>query len=74
MTGIGDGAQVVFVPKRMVEIQHLRATITEEQPQEFASLVEDTTRRIESGFFLPHSGIRFPQNPCGNLSLHCRLP
>jgi hypothetical protein len=27
-------------------------------------LVEDTVRRIESGLFLPHSGIRFPQNPC----------
>jgi hypothetical protein len=24
----------------------------------------DTVRRIESGLFLPHSGIRFPQNPC----------
>jgi hypothetical protein len=23
-----------------------------------------TVRRIESGLFLPHSGIRFPQNPC----------
>ncbi len=28
------------------------------------SLVDDTVRRIESGLFLPHSGIRFPQNPC----------
>jgi hypothetical protein len=27
------------------------------------TLVEDTVRRIESGLFLPHSGIRFPQNP-----------
>ena len=27
-------------------------------------LVEDTVRRIESGLFLPQSGIRFPQNPC----------
>jgi hypothetical protein len=26
-------------------------------------LVDDTVRRIESGMFLPHSGIRFPQNP-----------
>ena len=38
--------------------------ITEEQRQEFATLVDDTVRRIESGLFLPHSGIRFPQNPC----------
>src|ERR1700732_3602255 len=27
-------------------------------------LVEDSTQRIESAEFLPHSGIRFPQNPC----------
>ena len=31
-------------------------------------LVEDTVRRIESGLFLPHSGIRFPQNPCTSCS------
>jgi hypothetical protein len=64
MTGIDEVAQVVFVRKRMVEVQYLRATITDEQRQEFAALVEDTVRRIESGLFLPHSGIRFPQNPC----------
>ena len=64
MTGIDAVAQVVFVRKRLVEVQYLRASITEEQRQEFASLVEDTVRRIESGLFLPHSGIRFPQNPC----------
>ncbi len=64
MTGIDEVAQIVFVRKRQVEVQYLRATITDEQRQEFASLVEDTVRRIESGLFLPHSGIRFPQNPC----------
>ncbi len=64
MTGIDEVAQVVFVRKRLVEVQYLRATISEEQRQEFASLVDDTVRRIESGLFLPHSGIRFPQNPC----------
>ncbi len=64
MTGIDEVAQVVFVRKRMVEVQYLRATITEGQRQEFATLVDDTVRRIESGLFLPHSGIRFPQNPC----------
>ncbi len=64
MTGIDEVAQIVFVRKRLVEIQYLRATITEEHRQEFASLVDDTVRRIESGLFLPHSGIRFPQNPC----------
>jgi len=64
MTSIDEVAQVVFVRKRLVEVQYLRATITEEQRQEFASLAEDTVRRIESGLFLPHNGIRFPQNPC----------
>ncbi len=64
MTGIDEVAQVVFVRKRMVEVQYLRATITDEQRQEFETLVDDTVRRIESGLFLPHSGIRFPQNPC----------
>jgi hypothetical protein len=64
MTGIDEVAQIVFVRKRLVEIQYLRATITEKQRQEFAALVDDTVQRIESGLFLPHSGIRFPQNPC----------
>jgi len=64
MTGIDEVAQVVFIRKRMVEVQYFRATITDEQREEFESLVEDTVRRIESGLFLPHSGIRFPQNPC----------
>ena len=32
--------------------------------REFEQLVEDTIRRIESAQFLPHSGIRFPHNPC----------
>jgi PD-(D/E)XK nuclease superfamily len=64
MTGIDEVAQVVFVRKRLVEVQYLRATITEQHRREFASLVEDTVKRIESGLFLPHSGIRFPQNPC----------
>ncbi len=64
MTGIADVAQVVFVRKRLVEIQYFRTTITDAQRQEFGRLVEDTVRRIESAQFLPHSGIRFPQNPC----------
>ncbi len=64
MTGIDNVAQVVFVRKRSVEVQYLRATITDEQRREFETLVDDTVRQIESGLFLPHSGIRFPQNPC----------
>ncbi len=64
VTGIADVAQVVFVRKRLVEVQYLRTTITEEQRQEFRQLVENTIHQIEAGYFLPHSGIRFPQNPC----------
>ena len=64
IAGIEEVAQVVFVRKRLVEVQYLRATISDEQRHEFAALVADTIRRIESGLFLPHSGIRFPQNPC----------
>jgi len=64
ITGISEVAQVVFVRKRLVEIQYLRTTITDQQRSEFSHLVADTIGRIESAQFLPHSGIRFPQNPC----------
>src|SRR5438128_66127 len=66
ITGIPEVTQVVFVRKRPVEVQYLRTTISDEQRQEFGQLVEDTVRRIESAQFLPHSGIRFPQNPCSS--------
>ena len=64
MTDISEVAQVIFVRKSLVEVQYLRTTITEEQRQEFGHLVEGAIRRIESADFVPHSGIRFPQNPC----------
>jgi CRISPR/Cas system-associated exonuclease Cas4 (RecB family) len=64
MTGISEVAQVVFVRKGLAEVQYLRTTITNEQREEFGRLVQDTVGRIESAQFLPHSGIRFPQNPC----------
>jgi hypothetical protein len=66
MTGISQVAQIVFVRKRLVEIQYLRTTITDEQRREFGQLADDTIRRIESAHFLPHSGVRFPQNPCSS--------
>src|ERR1039458_5174554 len=66
MTGIAEVAQVVFVRKSLVEVQYLRTTISDEQRQEFGHLVEGTIGRIESAQFLPHSGIRFPQNPCSS--------
>ncbi len=64
VSGIADVAVVAFVRKRVVEIQYLKASITDEQRQEFGQLVDSTTQQIESGQFLPHSGIRFPQNGC----------
>jgi len=64
ITGIHDVAQVVFVRKRLIEIQYLKTTITDAQRQEFSDIVHDTIGRIEAAQFLPHSGIRFPQNPC----------
>jgi hypothetical protein len=64
MTGIAEVAQIVFVRKRLVEIQYFQTTITDERRREFGQIVEDTIRRIESAQFLPHAGIRFPQNPC----------
>ena len=64
ITGIAEVALVVFVRKILVEVQYLRTTITDDQREEFGHLVGSTIRRIESGDFLPHSGIRFPQNPC----------
>jgi CRISPR/Cas system-associated exonuclease Cas4 (RecB family) len=66
MTAIAEVAQVVFVRKSLVEVQYLRTTITDEQREEFGRLVEGTIRRIESADFPPHSGIRFPQNPCSS--------
>jgi len=66
MTGIPEVAQVVFVRKRIPEVQYLRTAITEEQRQEFGQLVTDTVARIEAAQFLPHGGIRFPQNPCSS--------
>ncbi|MFY9908496.1 MAG: PD-(D/E)XK nuclease family protein [Candidatus Sulfotelmatobacter sp.] len=64
ISGISEVAQIVFVRKRIVEIQYLRTTITDAQREDFGRLVENTIRRIESAEFVPHSGIRFPQNPC----------
>jgi hypothetical protein len=68
ITGISDVALIVFVRKHAPEIQYLRATISEEQRQEFGRLAETTISQIEAGHFSPHSGIRFPQNGCVSCS------
>src|SRR5207302_10808142 len=64
VTGIRDVALILFVRKRIPEIQYLQTTITDSQRCEFGELVAHAIRQIESGHFLPHSGIRFPQNAC----------
>jgi len=64
ISGISDVAVVAFVRKRMPEIQYLKTSITDAQREEFGRLVETTVGQIEAGHFLPHSGIRFPQNGC----------
>jgi hypothetical protein len=56
ITGIHDVAEIVFVRKRLVEVQYLSTTITDAQRQEFSDIVHDTIRRIELAQFLPHSG------------------
>jgi PD-(D/E)XK nuclease superfamily len=66
ISGIAEVAQVVFVRKRLVEIQYLQTSFSNERRQEFGQLVEDTIRRVESIQFPPHSGIRFPHNPCSS--------
>jgi hypothetical protein len=68
MSGIPDVALVVFVRKHMPEIQYLKASINEEQRQEFGHLVDSAVAQIEAGQFLPHSGIRFPMNGCTSCS------
>jgi hypothetical protein len=64
ISGISDAALVAFVRKRIPEIQYLTTTISDEQRREFSQLVGATVSQIEAGQFLPHSGIRFPQNGC----------
>jgi len=66
ISGIRDVALVVFVRKRLPEIQYLKATISEAQQREFGDLITSTASQIEAGQFPPHSGIRFPMNGCTN--------
>jgi hypothetical protein len=68
MAGISEVSLVVFVRKNAPEVQYLKTTIDEDQRREFGLLVETTVNQIEAGQFLPHSGIRFPQNGCVSCS------
>ena len=42
----------------------MRATITQQQRDNFAVMVANTIGQIESAHFPARSGIRFPQNGC----------
>jgi len=64
MSGITEVAMVVFVRKRMPEIQYLRTAISEEQRREYGELVKQTIEQIQAARFLPRSGVRFPNNGC----------
>jgi hypothetical protein len=64
MSGISEVALIAFVRKRFSEIQYLKTMISDEQKQEFGRMVDATVAHIEADEFLPHSGIRFPQNGC----------
>lgn len=64
MSGIRTVALIVFIRKKLPEIQYLTASITDEQCKEYGELIDQTVSKIESGIFPPHSGIRFPHNAC----------
>ena len=59
ITGIPNVAFVVFVRKRLVEVQYLRATITQEQRQRIRQMVASTIRQIEAAQFLPPAASAF---------------
>ena len=74
ISGISDVAQVVFVRKRLVEIQYFRTTITDEQREECGKLVDDTIRRIDSAQFLPHRRRPLSAEPLHQLPIRGSLP
>src|SRR5271166_6495302 len=73
MTGIEEVAQVVFVRKRTVEVQYLRASITDQQREDFAILVgygaQDRVWTVPAA--QRHS---LPPEPVYHLSLPRALP
>jgi len=65
--GPGCRKNISGVPREKcfsLDIPSYRTVITDEQREEFGHLIQESIRRIEAAEFLPHSGIRFPQNPC----------
>jgi hypothetical protein len=64
LTGIEHVSFVVFVRKRIPEIQYLTATISSAQRSEFGQLVDEVVRRINQAQFPQQGGIHFPRNHC----------
>jgi len=74
MTGIDAVAQVVFVRKRAVEVQYLRAMITEQQRNEFETLVEDIVQGIESRYVSAAQRDQISAEPLYHLSVSGAVP
>jgi hypothetical protein len=70
ISNVPDVGMVVFVRKKHPEIQYIATTISQQQRAEYGALVAATVRQIESGLFLPHPGVRFPQNGCVSCAHH----
>jgi len=62
MTGIERVAAGRLVRKRMPEIQYIKATISDQQRQEYGRLVEETVRQIEAHSSGSTAAYAFPQN------------
>jgi len=63
MTGIAEVAQVVFVRKRLVEVQYLHTTITDEQRREFGHLLKTRSGGSSRPNFCPTAAFAFPRIP-----------
>ena len=74
VTGIADVAQVVFVRKRLVEIQYFRTTISDEQREEFGHLGSGLDPKNRSGRVPAPQWYPFPPEPLHQLSLYRTVP
>ena len=63
MTGISEVAQIVFVRKRLVEVQYLRTTITDEQRESSASWSRTRSGGSSPPSFCPTAASAFPRTP-----------
>src|SRR5437764_9913173 len=61
ITGISEVAQIVFVRKRVVEIQYLHTCITDEQRREFSQLLHHTVGHMSRHNSCRTAGFAFPK-------------